>query len=67
MTQNEIKEIPGVWSEVQVESLKSWLQSDPGINEIKNGQEKANNDSKIIDKMTVVDVNELKVPFTFSI
>jgi hypothetical protein len=67
MAQTEIKEIPGVWSEIQVESLKTWLQSPTGISEINTIKEKAYVDSKVIDKMTLVDVNELKTPFTFSL
>ncbi len=67
MEETEIKEIPGIWSEVQVDSLKSWLQSGPGISEIQTGQEQTYLDSKVIEKMTIVDVNELKTPFTFSI
>lgn len=67
MNHPEIKSLEGIWTEVQVESLKNWLQSASGMQEIKTSQENILNESKIIEKMAIVDVTELKKPLTFSI
>jgi hypothetical protein len=67
MVNPEIAQIDGVWTSSQVQDLKTWLHSSAGLSELKANQEKLRQESKIIEKMAIVDVNELKTPFTFSI
>lgn len=67
MEKSEITQIAGVWNSSQVQELKTWLNSSEGTTQLTSSQEKARKESKIIEKMAIVDINELKTPFTFSI
>lgn len=67
MANPEIKKLDGVWTEADVNGLVSWLQSAAGIKELESTQDKILSEAKTFEKMAIVDVHELKAPFTYSI
>lgn len=67
MTEPQIDSIEGVWTKEQVTSLKNWLHSESGVSNLEAIQEKNREESKIIERLAIVDINGLKVPFTYII
>lgn len=67
MSKDEIKEIQGVWTEEEVKEIKTWASSENRTNVIKESLEKSQAQSKIIEKMAIIDPQNLKVPFTYNI
>jgi hypothetical protein len=67
MSQNEIKEIKGVWTEDEVTKIKSWASSEKRTVTIKESLESSQEQSKIIEELALVDPQNLKKPFNFII
>jgi len=66
MAKQKILEIEGVWTAETIEEIKSWIVGDQREQEIKELQLLAGEQAKQIHEIAHVDLNELKVPFTFN-
>jgi len=62
--QNQIDEITGVWTSEEVKNIKDWIIGE-GLEELQKSQELAKEQSKKIQEIAHVDMDKLKVPFTF--
>jgi hypothetical protein len=67
MSKDDIKEIEGVWTKEEVNKIKSWASSESRTTTIKESLENSQVQSKIIEKMAIVDPKNLKEPFTYII
>jgi hypothetical protein len=66
MTKEEILEIEGFWTAEDIAEIKSWI-TEEGEQKIKDQQALAEKQSRKIQEIAFVDLNELKVPFTFNL
>ncbi|WP_053978170.1 hypothetical protein [Mangrovimonas xylaniphaga] len=66
MTKEEILEIEGVWTAEEVAGIKSWIKEE-GEDDIHEQHALAEKQAKTILEIAHVDLNELKVPFTFNL
>jgi len=67
MSKDDIIEIKGVWTKEEVIKVKSWASSENRTNTIKKSLEISQAQSKIIEKMAIVNPKNLKEPFTYNI
>lgn len=59
-------EIKGVWTAEEVKQLKNWMQGKTGATEIQRSHDLALEQSKKIQKIAYVEMERLKIPFTFT-
>ena len=67
MSKDEIKKIEGVWTEEEVKQINAWASSENISITIKESLENAQVQSKIIERMAIVEPQNLKIPFTYII
>ena len=67
MPKDEIKQIDGIWTEDDVAKVKAWTSSSDYTNTILDSLQNAQVQSKIIERMAIVDPKILKIPFTYII
>ena len=61
-----ILEIEGVWSAQEIQELKNWISGHAGSNKLQESHDLAIEQSKEIQEIAYVEMERLKVPFTFT-
>lgn len=67
MAAQEILEIKGVWTSEEVRKIKAWVSGSEAKVKFSESNIKAEEQSQKIQQIAHVDMDKLKIPFTFSL
>lgn len=62
----KVLEIKGVWSAQEIQNLKDWINGKAGSDKLQESHDLAIKQSKKIQEIAHVEMERLKVPFTFT-